>query len=105
MVGRADVVGLGRDRDLHRAVVTVVAALDLDDQVPAGDRPHEVDGVHGRLRAGVDEAPEGQVPTLTELLGHHDGVLGGLGEVGAHVDPAVTVSTTAGWAWPARPAP
>jgi hypothetical protein len=39
-------------------MVAVVAALDLDDQVAAGDRAHQVDGVHGRLGARVDEPPE-----------------------------------------------
>ena len=32
LVGRADLVGVRADRHLHRVVVAVVAALDLDDQ-------------------------------------------------------------------------
>jgi hypothetical protein len=68
-------------------VVAVVAALDLDDQGPAGDRPHQVDGVHGRLGAGVAEAPQRQPEAPLELLGDHDGLGGRLGEVGALGDP------------------
>ena len=64
-------------------MVAVITALDLDDQVPAGDRAHQVDGVHGRLGAGVAEAPLGQAEPAGQFLGHGDGVLGRLGEVGA----------------------
>ena len=70
-------------RDLHRVVMTVVAALDLDDQVPAGDRAHEVDRVHGGFGAGVGEAPSCQAEPAGEFFGDHDGVRGGLGEMGA----------------------
>src|ERR1019366_8174977 len=80
-VSGPDLVGFGRDRNLHRVMVAVVAALDFDDQVPAGDRPHEVDGVHGCLGAGVDKAPQGQSPALAQLFGEDNGVLGRLGEV------------------------
>src|SRR5690242_11886414 len=73
----------GGDRDLHRVVVAVVAALDLDDQVPAGDRAHQVDGVHGGFGTGVGEAPLRQAEPFCQLGGHRDGVRGGLGEVGA----------------------
>ena len=61
--------------------MAVVAALDLDDQVASRDRPYEVDGVHGRFGPGIDKAPEGKPPAVTELLGHDDGVLGRLGKV------------------------
>ena len=59
-VGRTGLVELGGHRHLHRVVVTVVAALDLDDQVPAGDGPHQVDGVHGGLGTRVVEPPQRQ---------------------------------------------
>ena len=75
--------GSGGDGDLHRVVMTVVAALDLDDQVPAGDRAHEVNGVHGGFGAGVGEAPSGQAEAAGEFGRDRDGVRGGLGEVGA----------------------
>ena len=86
--GGADVVGFGCDRDLHRVVVAVVTALHLDDQVPTSDRPHEMHGIHGRLRARVGEAPHRQTKTSPQLLGHDDRVLGRLGEVGTPDDPA-----------------
>ena len=68
-VGRADLVGLGQHRDLHRVVVAVVAALDLDHQVAPGQRAHQVDGVHGRLGAGVGEPPQRQAEAADQLLG------------------------------------
>ena len=83
LVPRADLVCFGGHGDLHRVVVAVVAALDLDDQVPAGDRAHQVDGVHGGFGAGVGEAPLRQAEPFCQLGGHRDGVRGGLGEVGA----------------------
>ena len=70
-------------------VVAVVAALDLDDEVAPGDGPHQVDGVHRGLGARVAEAPQGQPEAPAELLGHDDGVLGRLGEVGAERHPAL----------------
>ena len=86
--GRAHLVGLGRDRHLHRVVMAVVAALHLDDQVAPGDRPHQVDGVHRRLGAGVGEAPQRQAEPPGELARHHQRILGGLGEMGAAGDLA-----------------
>ena len=79
-------LGVGRDRYLHRVVVPVVAALDLDDEVPARDRPHEMDGVHRRLGPRVAKAPQRLPETSSELLCHDDRVLGGLGEVRAPGD-------------------
>ena len=64
-----DLVGLGGDRDLDRVVVAVVAALDLDDQVAAGDRAHQVHGVHRGLGAGVGEPPQRQAEPAGQLLG------------------------------------
>ena len=87
-VGRADLLGLGQHGDLHRVVVAVVAALDLDHQVALGQRAHQVDGVHGRLGAGVGEPPQRQAEAADQLVGEPDGVLGGLGEVGAASDLA-----------------
>ena len=84
--GGAHVLRVGGDGDLHRVVVAVVAALDLDDEVPAGDGAHEVDGVHGGLGARVVEAPQRQVEPAGQLLGDLDGRLGRLGEVGAAAD-------------------
>ena len=87
-VGRADVVlGLGQDGDQHRVVVPVVAALDLEDPVAAGGGAHQVDGVHGGLGAGVAEPPQRLVEPLGEVVGHRDGVLGRLREVGPAGDP------------------
>src|SRR3974390_1630558 len=53
---RPAVAGGRHDRHLDRVVMAVVATLDLDDQVPAGDRAHEMDGVHGGFGARVGEA-------------------------------------------------
>ena len=82
-VDRPDLVGVGEDRDLHRVVVAVVAALDLDDQVAPGERAHHVDGVHRGLGAGVGEPPQGEPEARGEVLRDDDRVLGGLREVGA----------------------
>ena len=65
----------------------VVCALDLHDQRPSGDGPHQMHRVHGGLGAGVREAPERQAEPSRELLGHDDRVLGRLREVGAATDP------------------
>ena len=43
--------------DHHGVVVAVVGALDLEDHVAPGRAARDVDGVHGRLRARVREAP------------------------------------------------
>ncbi len=48
----------------HRVVMTVVGPLCLDDQVPSGVRPHEVDGVHGRLGPRAAETPQRQPETV-----------------------------------------
>ena len=79
---RGPAVRVGSHGDLHRVVVAVVAALDLDDQVPAGDRAHEMDGVHGGFGPGVSESPAGQSEAAGELGRDRDRVLGRLGEVG-----------------------
>src|SRR6202012_2561049 len=71
---------------LHRVVVAVVAALNLDDQVPAGDRAHQVDGIHRGLGAGVAEPPLRQAEPAGQLFGHGDRVLGRLGKVGTAPD-------------------
>ena len=87
MVAGADLVGLRQHRHLNRVVVPVVAALDLDDEVPPGERAGQVDRVHGRLGAGVGEPPQRQTEPAGQLAGDPDRVLGGLGEVGAAPDP------------------
>src|SRR5262249_19740208 len=69
--------------DLHRVVVAVIAALDLDDQVPAGARAHQADGVHGGFRARVGEAPARQAEPPGQFGRDGDGVRCRLGEVGA----------------------
>ena len=81
VVARADLVGLGQHRHLHRVVVAVIAALDLDDQVAPGQRAGEVDRVHGGLGAGVGEPPQRQVEAAGQFACDPDRVLGRLGEV------------------------
>jgi len=71
------------DGDLNGVVVAVVAALDLDDQVAAGDGAHQVDGIHGGLGAGVGEPPAGQAEAAGEFAGHRDGGRGRLRELSA----------------------
>ncbi len=76
----------GNDRHLNRVVVPVVAALDLDDEVAAGDGAHQMDGFHRRLGPRVAEPPERQAEALAEALGDNDGVFCRLGEVRAPAD-------------------
>ncbi len=82
--------------------MAVVAALDLDDQVAAGDRTHQVDGVHRRLGAGVARTataagrtarPASSATTMASSVGWAKWVP-------ARPAPA-TAATMAGWAWPA----
>ena len=80
LVSRAGFFWPGGDGDLHRVVMAVVAALDLDDQVPAGDRAHEVDGVHGGFGAGVGEPPSAA------------------GRTGGRVRSATAMASGVGWA-------
>ena len=68
-VGRAGLVERRLHRDHHLVVVAVVAALDLDDAVPAGRALGDADGVHRRLGAGVGEAPHRQAVAVAEQLG------------------------------------
>ena len=56
-------------RDHHLVVVAVVAALDLDDPVPARGPLGDADGVHRRLGAGVGEAPHRQPEAGRQQLG------------------------------------
>ena len=77
----SDLVGLGQHRDLHRVVVTVVAALDLDDQVPPGQCTGQMDGVHGGFGTGVGEPPQRQLEAARQLACDPDGVLGRLREM------------------------
>ena len=85
-VGGPGVVGVRVDRDLHGVVVTVVAALDLDDPLATGGGAHQVDGGHRRLGAGVGEAPQRQPEAAGQLGGDGDDVGHRLGEVGAGGD-------------------
>src|SRR5580693_8394534 len=78
--------GFWGDGDLDRVVVAVVAPLDLDDQVAAGDGAHQVDGVHGRLGARVGEPPARQTEAAGEFAGYRDGVRGRLGKMGTAAD-------------------
>ena len=87
MIARTDLVGLGQHRHLHRVVVAVIAALDLDDQIASGQGAGKVDRVHGGLGAGVGEAPQRKVEATGQLTGYPDGVLGRLREVRAATHP------------------
>ncbi|OPZ24096.1 MAG: hypothetical protein BWZ01_02968 [Deltaproteobacteria bacterium ADurb.BinA179] len=51
--------------------MTVVASLELDDEVPGSECPGEPDGAHGRLGSGADEPDllDGR-DSLADLLGH-----------------------------------
>ena len=85
-VRRAGLVEFGGHRHLDRVVVAVIAPLHLDQDIPPGDGPHQMDGVHGRLGTRIVEPPQREPESSPELLGHLDGDLGGLGEVGALPD-------------------
>jgi hypothetical protein len=86
-------------------VVPVVAALDLDDDVPTGGGPEQVHRIHRRLGPGVAEPPQRQPEPPGELLGDDDGVLGGLREGVPRATRSVTARTIAGCAWPTRETP
>ena len=88
IVGRAGLLRLRGYRDLDRVVVAVVAALHLDDQVPAGDGAHQVHRVHGRLGARVGEPPQRQAEPAGQFLAHGDRAARRLGEVRAQADLA-----------------
>ena len=62
-------------------MVPVVAALDLQNQIAARDRPHEMNRVHRRLGTRVAKTPERLAEPAGELLGDEDRVLCGLCEV------------------------
>ena len=68
-VGRSGLVQRRLHRDHHLVVVAVVAALDLDDLVPAGGALGDPDGVHRRLGAGVGEPPHRQPVAVPQQLG------------------------------------
>ena len=85
-VGRTEQVEAAPLRDHDRIVMAVIRALDLDDLVATGDRPHQVDGIHGRLGAGVVESPQRQTEPSGQVAGDDDRVVGWLGEVGAFGD-------------------
>ncbi len=87
MIARTYLVGVGQHRHLHRVVVAVIAALDLDDQIAPGQRAGKMDRVHGRLGAGVGEAPQRKIEAPGQLAGDPDRVLGRLGEVRAAAHP------------------
>jgi hypothetical protein len=67
-------------------MMPVVAALDLDDQVPSGDRPDQVHGVHRGLGARVGEPPGRQAEPASEFLGDRERVARRLGEMGTERD-------------------
>ena len=61
--------------------MAVIAAFDLDDQVPPGQCTGEVDGVHGGFGAGVGEPPQRQVVAARQFARDPDRVLGRLCEM------------------------
>ncbi len=85
-VGRAGLARFGVDRYLHRVMVAVVTALDLDDQVAASDRPHQVHRVHGGLGARVNEPPLRQAEAAGQFPGDGERIASRLGEVRAAGD-------------------
>ena len=66
----------------------VIAPLDLDQEVAAGDRPHQPNGLQGGLGPGVAEPPQGKAEPVHEVLANRVEVPGGLGEVRAPADLA-----------------
>ena len=61
--------------------MTVIAALDLDDQVSPGERAGEMHGVHGGFGAGVGESPQRQLEAAGQFAGNPDRVFGRLREM------------------------
>ena len=76
--------------------MAVVSALDLDDQVAAGDRPRQMDRIHRRLGARVGEAPLGSPNRSRSMPRHLERVGRRLREVGAQATRRCTASTTSG---------
>src|SRR5215212_10379458 len=68
-------------------MMPVVAALYLDDEIPARDRAHQMHRIHRRLGARVGETPQRKTETPRELTSHHDRILRRLGEVRAPRSP------------------
>ena len=89
VIGGAEHVEVAPLRHHHCVVVAVIRPFDLDDLVATRDGSHQVDGIHGRLGAGVVEPPQRLTEPIGELAGDDDGVVGRLGEVGAFGDPAL----------------
>jgi hypothetical protein len=68
-VGRAGLTDRRLHRDHDLVVVTVVAALDLDDLLSAGDATSDANGVHRGLGSGVGEAPHRQPVAVAQQFG------------------------------------
>ena len=66
---RAGLGDVGLHRHLERVVAAVVAALDLDDRLAAGERARRAQRVHRRLGPGVGEAQLVEGEAALEALG------------------------------------
>ncbi len=78
--------GIGADREHQRVVVPVVRALDLDDHLATGVRPHETGGLERGFRAGIAEPPEREAEALDQAVADRVEVLRGLREMRATLD-------------------
>ena len=74
-LGRAGLLQRGRDRDLHRVVAAVVAALELGDQVPAREGARQAHRVQAGLGPGVGEARPFQAGHAAAQLRAHLGLV------------------------------
>ncbi len=70
MLPRSHLGRVGRHRDHHRVVMTVIRAFDLDDAISIREGPSEANGVERRLGAGVGEPHLGEPEPTRQLLCH-----------------------------------
>ena len=86
-IGRAHQLARRLDADEHVVVVAVVAALELEDLLAAGEAARDTERVHRRLGARVREAHEVGPEAPLDLLGEQDAVLDRERVAGAVRDP------------------
>jgi len=89
-IGDAERGDAGAGLDKQRIHVTVIAAFELNDEVPAGEAARQTNGGHGGLRAGVDQAHHFHGGhSVADGFGELDLGLGGSAEAGSDAERAL----------------